>query len=91
MTPGEVRPAPGRVELSAGRQRVKVVLHNVSDRRIGVASHAPFSHVASALEFDREAARAAHLDVPAGQITWFEPGERRHVILVAYGGEAARP
>ena len=90
MKPGEVRPAAGRVELSAGRERVELAVYNASDRRIGIGSHASFAQVARDLEFDREAARATHLDVPAGQITWFEPGERRGVTLVAFGGEADR-
>ena len=87
MTPGEVFPAQGSIELRAGRARTTVTVANTGDRPIQVGSHAHFYEVNDALAFDRPAAYGMCLDIPAGTALRFEPGIARPVDLVAVGGE----
>ena len=87
MTPGEILPAPGTLELRAGRARVSVHVENTGDRPIQVGSHAHFFEVNEALAFDREAAYGMCLDIAAGTAIRFEPGIARPVNLVAVGGQ----
>ena len=74
MTPGEVFPAQGSIELRAGRARTTVTVANTGDRPIQVGSHAHFYEVNDALAFDRPAAYGMCLDIPAGTAIRFEPG-----------------
>ena len=39
MIPGELRAAPGEIELNAGRERIELELLNTGDRPIQVGSH----------------------------------------------------
>jgi urease subunit beta len=87
MTPGEIFPATGTIELRAGRARASVRVKNTGDRPIQVGSHAHFFEVNEALAFDREAAYGMCLDIAAGTAIRFEPGIERPVNLVAVGGE----
>ncbi|GAC1414379.1 MAG: urease subunit beta [Candidatus Velthaea sp.] len=87
MTPGEVFPAAGTIELRAGRPRARVMVANTGDRPIQVGSHAHFYEVNDALAFDRGVAYAMCLDIPAGTAIRFEPGVERPVDLVGIGGE----
>lgn len=85
-----MRRPEGTIELSAGRERRRLVVTNTSLRRVRVSSHYPFHRTNRRLEFDREAARGFRLDVPSGASVRWEPGETRDVDLVAYGGEVGR-
>ena len=87
MTPGEIFPAAGTLELRAGRRRCSVRVGNTGDRPIQVGSHAHFFEVNEALAFDRAAAYGMCLDIAAGTAVRFEPGIERPVDLVAVGGE----
>jgi urease subunit beta len=87
MTPGEILPAAGTLELRAGRARTTVRVANTGDRPIQVGSHAHFFEVNDALAFDREAAYGMCLDIAAGTAVRFEPGIERPVDLVAIGGQ----
>jgi urease beta subunit len=87
VTPGEIFPAEGTIELRAGRARTTVQVANTGDRPIQVGSHAHFYEVNDALAFDRAAAYGMCLDIPAGTAIRFEPGIDRPVPLVAIGGE----
>lgn len=89
MVPGEIIAADGDIELAAGRPRVGLVVANTGDRPIQVGSHYHFAETNPALSFDRAAARGFRLDIPAGTAVRFEPGQRRLVTLVAYGGARA--
>jgi urease subunit beta len=91
VIPGELRAAPGSVELNAGRERRTVEVLNAGDRPVQVGSHFHFAQVNDALEFDRAAASGFRLDVPAGTSVRFEPGASREVTLVALGGERRVP
>lgn len=87
MRPGEILPAPGEIELNAGRATITLRVANTGDRPVQVGSHYHFAETNSALEFDRDAARGMRLDIPAGTAVRFEPGQSRDVQLVAYGGD----
>jgi len=87
VTPGEVFPASGEVELKPGRRRVQVTVSNTGDRPVQVGSHAHFADVNPALAFDRAAAHNMILDIPAGLAVRFEPGIERPVDLVEVAGE----
>jgi urease subunit beta len=86
MIPGELRAAPGEIELNPGRATATVRVVNTGDRPIQVGSHFHFFDVNSALEFPREAAKGFRLDIAAGTSVRFEPGVERDVALVALGG-----
>lgn len=86
VTPGEIIPAEGDIEINAGRAKTKVKAINTGDRPIQVGSHFHFFEVNKALDFDRAQAFGMHLDIPAGTAVRFEPGEAKEVELVAFGG-----
>jgi urease subunit beta len=86
MIPGEVIPAPGELELNAGRPTVSLTVANTGDRPVQVGSHYHFFETNAALAFDRERARGMRLDIPAGTAVRFEPGQSREVTLVALAG-----
>jgi urease subunit beta len=86
MTPGEIFPQPGDVELNAGLPRTTMTVANTGDRPIQVGSHYHFAETNPALSFDRTVARGQRLDVAAGTAVRFEPGQTREVTLVPYRG-----
>src|SRR5689334_23087899 len=86
MTPGEIMTAPGAITLNAGRAVVEVDVENHADRPIQVGSHFHFFEVNQGLVFDRQAAYGRRLDIASGTAVRFEPGERRIVTLVPFGG-----
>ena len=86
MTPGEVMPADGEIELNAGRPTVTLEVANTGDRPIQVGSHYHFFETNPALSFDRDKARGFRLDIPAGTAVRFEPGQSRSVTLVEMAG-----
>lgn len=86
MIPGEIITAKGDIELNAGREALVLMVANRGDRPVQVGSHYHFYEVNSALDFDREAARGTRLDIAAGTAVRFEPGQKREVRLVPYGG-----
>lgn len=86
MIPGEVFPAEGEIALNADRSALTLMVANTGDRPVQVGSHYHFAETNPALEFDREAARGCRLDIAAGTAVRFEPGQRREVALVPFGG-----
>ena len=91
MIPGELRAAPGEIELNAGRERIELEVLNTGDRPIQVGSHFHVADVNSALQLDRAAATGFRFDIPAGTSLRFEPGASRSVTLVALAGARAVP
>ncbi|MGE0684993.1 MAG: urease subunit beta [Candidatus Binatia bacterium] len=87
LTPGEILPRPEPVMLNAGRPTLILTVLNTGDRPVQVGSHYHFFEVNRALQFDRAAAFAFHLDIPAGTAVRFEPGEEKEVTLVSFGGQ----
>jgi urease subunit beta len=86
MIPGEVSYQPGTIIGNAGCRTVTIAVESMSDRDIQVTSHYHFFEVNKRLRFDREQAFGMHLDIPPGTTIRFEPGERREVRLVEFGG-----
>ena len=86
MIPGEIFPADGDIEINAGAAVTVLMVANTGDRPVQVGSHYHFAEVNQGLDFDRAAARGQRLDIAAGTAVRFEPGQRREVRLVPYGG-----
>jgi urease subunit beta len=86
VIPGEVFPAAGEITLNAALESVTLEVANTGDRPVQVGSHYHFAETNSALDFDRAAARGRRLDISAGTAVRFEPGQRREVRLIPYGG-----
>ena len=86
MIPGEIFPADGTITLNEGAESQTLTVANTGDRPIQVGSHYHFAEANPALDFDRTAARGYRLDIAAGTAVRFEPGQRREVQLVPYGG-----
>ena len=86
MIPGEVIPLQGEIELNKGAVTVILEVANTGDRPIQVGSHYHFFETNPALRFDRDRARGMRLDIAAGTAVRFEPGQRREVTLVPFGG-----
>ena len=87
MIPGEIIAIKGDIEINVGSPRVTLEVANTGDRPIQVGSHYHFFETNEALRFDRAKARGMRLDIAAGTAIRFEPGQRREVTLVPYGGE----
>ncbi|UXA17370.1 urease subunit beta [Mycobacterium sp. SMC-4] len=87
VTPGEILPLDGDLELNAGRPISVLTVENTGDRPIQVGSHFHFFEVNRALRFDRAAGFGMRLDIPSGTAVRFEPGETQEVTLTTYGGD----
>jgi urease subunit beta len=87
MIPGEILPAPGDLELNAGRPTRTLSVTNSGDRPIQVGSHYHFYETNPALTFNRDQTRGWRLNIPAGTAVRFEPGQTRTVELVPFAGE----
>ncbi|MEO6301177.1 MAG: urease subunit beta [Paracoccaceae bacterium] len=86
MIPGETLAAEGDITLNEGAKSVTLMVANTGDRPIQVGSHYHFAETNAGLDFDRAAARGMRLDIAAGTAVRFEPGQKREVRLVPYGG-----
>ena len=86
MTPGEILPQSGELELNAGKPTVQVNVANTGDRPVQVGSHFHFYEANVALRFDREQTKGMHLNIPSGTAIRFEPGDERQVELVPFSG-----
>ncbi len=87
MIPGEMKVAPGDIELNVGRATVSVAVTNTGDRPVQVGSHYHFFETNDALAFDRQIAYGFRLNIAAGTAVRFEPGQSRTVELVALAGD----
>jgi len=86
MIPGELFPVEGELTLNDGREAITLMVANTGDRPVQVGSHYHFGETNAALEFDRTAARGMRLDIASGTAVRFEPGQRREVRLIPFGG-----
>lgn len=86
MIPGEVITKADDIALNDGAAAVTLEVANTGDRPVQVGSHYHFFEANAALRFDREKARGMRLDIAAGTAVRFEPGQRREVRLVPFGG-----
>ena len=87
MIPGQRFPATGEICLNADAEQVTLMVANTGDRPVQVGSHYHFAEANPALDFDRDAARGCRLDIAAGTAVRFEPGQRREVNLIPFGGD----
>ena len=87
MIPGEIFVADGSITLNIGRPTIEIEVANTGDRPVQVGSHYHFGETNAALDFDRAAARGMRLDIASGTAVRFEPGQRREVRLIPFGGE----
>ncbi|HEV8095080.1 MAG TPA: urease subunit beta [Burkholderiales bacterium] len=87
MIPGEMKVAPGDLELNKDRPTVTVEVTNGGDRPIQVGSHYHFFETNDALRFDRAKAYGCRLNIAAGTAVRFEPGQSRTVELVELAGD----
>ena len=86
MIPGEIKAAPGEIELNKGRNPITIEVANTGDRPIQVGSHYHFFETNEALKFDRKRTKGMRLDIAAGTAVRFEPGQSRTVRLTPYMG-----
>lgn len=86
MVPGELILKKEDVACNKGRATVNLEVSNKGDRPIQVGSHYHFFEVNRYLEFDRSKALGMRLNIPASTAIRFEPGEKKTVTLVAFGG-----
>ena len=86
MIPGELKVAAGEIELNKGRKTVTLEVTNTGDRPIQVGSHYHFFETNDALRFERKAAYGSRLNIAAGTVVRFEPGQSRTVELVELAG-----
>lgn len=87
MIPGEIINEPGEIVLNQDLPTLVMMVSNTGDRPIQVGSHYHFYETNPALSFDRAACKGFRLDIPAGTAVRFEPGQRREVRLVPFGGK----
>lgn len=87
MIPGEIITAQGDLTLNAAMSSVTIMVANTGDRPVQIGSHYHFAEANSALDFDRASVRGMRLDIAAGTAVRFEPGQRREVNLIPYGGD----
>ncbi|WP_028958339.1 urease subunit beta [Sulfitobacter sp. 20_GPM-1509m] len=86
MIPGELIPGTGDIILNQDATAITLMVANTGDRPVQVGSHYHFAETNAALDFDRDAARGMRLDIASGTAVRFEPGQRREVSLIPYGG-----
>ncbi|MEY1554990.1 urease subunit beta [Yoonia sp. R2331] len=86
MIPGEVIAVKGEITLNANAKAVTIMVANTGDRPVQVGSHYHFAEANPALDFDRDAAHGHRLDIAAGTAVRFEPGQKREVDLIPFGG-----
>ncbi len=86
MIPGEMKVAPGEIEINVGRATLTLEVVNSGDRPIQVGSHYHFFETNDALKFERKKTRGYRLNIAAGTAVRFEPGQSRTVELVALAG-----
>ncbi len=87
LIPGEIRTAPGSLEINQDRRTLTIQVTNEGDRPVQIGSHYHFYEVNSALLFDREPTKGFRLNIAAGTAVRFEPGQRRTVELVELAGK----
>ena len=88
MIPGESKLSDEKVPYNVGYEAISLEVKNVGDRAVQVGSHYHFYEAnEEGLRFDRKKAFGKRLDIPAGTAVRFEPGEKRTVNLIDFGGK----
>ena len=86
MIPGEYILVTGSIECNVDRPTTIITVVNTGDRPVQIGSHFHFFEVNRLLQFEREKAFGMRLNIAAGTAVRFEPGERKEVGLVRFGG-----
>ncbi|WPL17921.1 Urease subunit beta [Thiorhodovibrio winogradskyi] len=86
LIPGQVILAAEDIELNPGQPLLTVEVANNGDRPVELGSHYHIAEANPALEFNREATRGYRLAIPAGTSLRLEPGQRRMLDLIPFGG-----
>jgi urease beta subunit len=86
MIPGEVTAGAGPPGEPAASDLLEVDVVNDGDRPVQVGSHYHLFEVNPALRLPRADVYGRRLAIPAGGAVRFEPGERRRVATVPFGG-----
>jgi urease subunit beta len=86
MIPGEIIPKSGDIELNAGATHHARSCQHRRPAHPGRLALSFLRNQRCAELFDREKTRGMRLDIAAGTAVRFEPGQRREVTLVPYGG-----
>ncbi|KAH7670982.1 Urease gamma/gamma-beta subunit protein [Dioscorea alata] len=76
-----------KIILNVGRKIVRLKVVNKADRPIQIGSHYHFIEVNPYLVFDRRKAYGMRLNICAGTVTRFEPGDAKYVTVVSIGGD----
>ncbi len=84
--PGELLLAAGDIELNPGQSVLTVEVANHGDRPVELGSHYHVFEANPALEFNREVTRGYRLAIASGTTLRLEPGQRRMIDLVPFGG-----
>lgn len=87
MIPGEFILAKDPIKCNVKYEPITITVVNKGDRAVQVGSHFHFYEVNTGLEFDREKAYGKRLDIPSGTGVRFEPGDKKEVKLIDFGGE----
>lgn len=69
------------------REQTTLQVKNTGDHIVQIGSHYHFFEANPVLGFDRKAAYGKRLDLPAGDRTYFPPGETMTVTLIPIGGK----
>ena len=87
MKPGEVKISEHDIIANENRDIKTIEVVNKGDRPVQIGSHFHFYEVNAQLVFNREEAFGYHLNIPAGTALRFEPGDKKQVPLVTFGGK----
>lgn len=86
MIPGEYILKSDDINANGGRKTIQISVVNTGDRPVQIGSHYHFFEVNKEMSFDRTASFGMRLNIPAGTAVRFEPGERKKIELVDFGG-----
>ncbi|MBU3713715.1 MAG: urease subunit beta [Ferruginibacter sp.] len=87
MIPGEYILKSEPILANQGRITCKITVVNTGDRPVQIGSHYHFFEVNKEMSFERESSFGMRLNIPAGTAVRFEPGERKEIELVEFGGD----
>ncbi|WWC68843.1 urease [Kwoniella pini CBS 10737] len=83
---GSVICLKSKLTLNVDKKKIMLEVKNIGDRPIQVGSHYIFLETNPALVFDRVLSFGYRLNIPAGTAVRFEPGEKKTVNMVEFGG-----
>lgn len=86
MIPGEYFLKTEDIICNEGKVITSITVVNTGDRPVQVGSHFHFFEINRQMDFDREKSFGKHLNIASGTATRFEPGEKKIISLVSFGG-----